>query len=137
MPNVFLDTNVLAYQFDGADPVKQSRAREVVTSADHVYFVSTQVLLELFVVLTRKLQPAVPHASAAKVVRNLSQLAIVPADSRRVLRAIETAGQHPMSVWDAMIVEAAAEAACDELWSEDLRHGSTVRGVRVVNPLRG
>ena len=54
--------------------------------------------------------------------------------SRLVLRAIDTAGQHRVSVWDAMVIEAAAEAACDQLWSEDLAHGRTVRGVRVVNP---
>lgn len=134
MANVFLDTNVLAYQFDGADPAKQSRAREVVRSDDHVYFASTQVMLELFVVLTRKLRPAVARPAAARVVRELSRLTIVPADSSLVLRAIDTAGQHRMSVWDAMVIEAAAEAACDRLWSEDLAHGRTVRGVRVVNP---
>ncbi|MGB8380078.1 MAG: PIN domain-containing protein [Dermatophilaceae bacterium] len=136
MTNVFLDTNVLAYQFDGADRAKQARAGQVVTQADCVFFASTQVLLELFVVLTRKLRPTLPHAAAARVVRELSRLTVVPADSQLVLRAVDTAGQHRISVWDAMIIEAAAEAACDELWSEDLAHGS-VRGIRVVNPFAG
>ena len=33
-----------------------------------------------------------------------------------------------------MIVEAAAEVGCAELWSEDLAAGTLLKGVRVVNP---
>ena len=36
--------------------------------------------------------------------------------------------------WDAMIVLAAAESACDVLWTEDLNDGQVLRGVRIRNP---
>lgn len=51
----FLDTNVLAYQFGDGSPEKQVRAREkfVAETADAV--ISTQVMIELHAVLTRKL----------------------------------------------------------------------------------
>jgi len=38
------------------------------------------------------------------------------------------------AVLDALILEAAVEGGCGELWTEDLDDGSTLRGIRIVNP---
>jgi len=134
---VFLDTNVLAYQFDSGEPEKQESAHRLLDDSAHVFVVSTQVLLELFVVITRKLQPAVPPAEAHQVVTTLARLPVVAADARLVLKATSTSVLHQLSVWDAMIVEAAAEAGCAELWTEDLAAGVELRGMTIVNPLTG
>jgi predicted nucleic acid-binding protein len=130
----FLDTNVLAYQFDRRQPNKQSRAREVLVrhAADAV--ISTQVLLELHVVLTRKLGRT--RAQAARVL-DAVELTVIPADAGLVRRAAHTAHQHQLSIFDAMVLEAAALAGCDELLTEDLADGSTLRGVSIVNPFAG
>ena len=40
------------------------------------------------------------------------------------------------SYWDSLIIAAALESGCTELWSEDLQHGRVVEGrLRIVNPL--
>jgi predicted nucleic acid-binding protein len=132
---VFVDTNLLAYQFDASEPDKQKRARDVLSTTDHTLVISTQVLLELFVVITRKLAPPLPHQAATQVVEDLSRLWVVSTDSRLVQRAVATSGRHQLSIWDSLIVEAAADAGCDVVWTEDLATGSTIRGVTVVNPL--
>lgn len=128
---VFLDTNILAYQFDGRDPHKQARARELVMAGTLDRRISTQVLLELHAVLTRKLGH--DRARAEEVLRAVD-FPTVRADRSLVLAAAATAAADQLSVFDALIVEAAARAGCDELWTEDLTHGQTLRGVRVVNP---
>lgn len=135
MSDVLIDTNILVYRFDDAEPVKQARARALLQSTDHRFHLSTQVLLELFTVLTRKLSPPVPAAEARSLLGAMTRFAIVPADGPLVLRAARTADEHQLSIWDAMIVEAAVVAGCDEVWSEDLATGATLRGVRIVNPL--
>ncbi len=135
MSRVFLDTNVLAYQFDASEPAKQAQVRALLPDSPHTFVVSTQVLLELFVVVTRKLRPVVAHDAAYRIITNLARLPVVAADARLVLRASATSARHQLSVWDAMIVEAAAEAGCDEVWTEDLAAGSELRGVAIVNPL--
>ena len=43
---------------------------------------------------------------------------------------------HCLSLWDALIVRAAAEARCNRILSEDLQDGTNVKGVRVDNPFR-
>ncbi|MGC5248498.1 hypothetical protein ACPXB3_16425 [Gordonia sp. DT219] len=52
---VFLDTNLIAYQFDDSFPDKQSRARDLFGANATNAVVSTQVLIELHSVLTRQL----------------------------------------------------------------------------------
>lgn len=135
MSRVFLDTNLLAYQFDRSEPEKREAALDAVRGADHSFIVSTQVLLELYVVLTRKLRPPLPHDEASDAIDALARLPVVSADDFLVRRAVATVAAHQLSVWDAMIIEAAAQAGCEEVWTEDLAAGSTIRGVSVVNPL--
>jgi predicted nucleic acid-binding protein len=36
--------------------------------------------------------------------------------------------------WDATIIAAAVELGCSTLYSEDLNHGQSYDGVKVVNP---
>lgn len=133
MPKVFVDTNVLAYRLDGREPEKRAQARHRMTEA-HTFILSTQVLLELYSVLTRKFQPSLSPSQARGVLAELAALPVVPADADLVMRATLLTQGRQVSIWDAMIVEAAAEAGCDELWSEDLISGVELRGVRVVNP---
>jgi predicted nucleic acid-binding protein len=137
MSRVFLDTNILAYDLDAGTPDKQRRAREVLADPTHEFVISTQVLLELYVVLTRKLRPALPEAAAAEVIGSLCRLPVVGTDAELVQRAIALSARHQLSVWDAMVVTAAREAGCEELWTEDLATGAELRGVRIVNPLEG
>ena len=103
----------------------------------HTFIVSTQVLLELYSVLTRTFDPGLTAVQARAVLAEAATLPVVPADADLVMRATLTAQGHQLSIWDAMIVEAAAEAGCDELWTEDLAAGIELRGVRVVNPFTG
>ncbi len=57
---VFLDTNILVYLFDTDTPVKQRRARQLLSSQtlQARLMLSTQVLQEFYVSVTRKLVSA-------------------------------------------------------------------------------
>jgi len=39
-----------------------------------------------------------------------------------------------LSLWDALIIEAASRAGCERVLSEDLDTGQLIRGVRIVSP---
>lgn len=130
----FVDTNVLVYLFDDDEPVKQARARELLVAGEHHLVLSTQVLGELFVTVTRKLARPLAGDVAADVVAALAELTVVPTDLALVLAALETSRVAQLSYWDALIVEAAASAGCDRVLTEDLAGGSTIRGVLIDNP---
>ena len=48
--------------------------------------------------------------------------------------AIDLATDHSLQIWDALIINVAAEAGCTLLLSEDIQPGFAWRGVTVANP---
>src|SRR6266550_4602017 len=51
-----------------------------------------------------------------------------------MLGAADLATDHRLSIWDAVILSAAAEAGCRLLLSEDLQEGFTWKEVTFINP---
>jgi predicted nucleic acid-binding protein len=135
----FFDTNVLVYLFDADSPDKQSRAREALQQALErgAVVVSTQVLQEFFVTVTRKLARPLPAGEAEAALRRLMALSVVQIDPDLILAAAVSSRRDRISFWDALILAAASAAGCDEVLSEDLQHGRSFGRVRVANPLRG
>ncbi len=129
----FLDTNVVVYAFDGAEPAKQRTALAVLESDDRLV-VSTQVLLEAWWTLTRKLAAPLSEDQATAVVDELCRLPVVQTDSELVKRAIRTSCHFRIALWDGLTVEAARAAGCRRILSEDLQQGQDFAGVVVENP---
>lgn len=127
----FVDTNVLAYAYDADSGDKGERAREVLADIDGAV-VSTQVVLELFAVLTRKL--GLTRDAAEEATESLMELEVVATDARLVREGLRISRDHDISHWDAMIIAAAAASGCEVLLTEDLNDGQVIEGVRVVNP---
>ena len=73
---VFVDTNVLVYLFDGDAPTKQRKARQVLQEegAENRVVISTQVLLEFYVTVTRKLGKPLAPAEAEAAARGCERL---------------------------------------------------------------
>lgn len=132
---VFVDTNVWVYAVDAADPVRRERALAVtapVSGRDLV--VSTQVLVEFYAVVTRKLALPLPPESAEAMVRELAGLPVVAVDGSLVASAIAGSRLWQVSIWDALILRAAEVAGCRRVLSEDLADGATYGSVVVENP---
>ena len=133
----FVDTNVLVYAVDEGEPAKRDRARAVLTSAEPDDLVlSTQVLSEFYVVVTRKLTKPMRSSDAAAAVRELAKLPVVPTDAALVVDAVELSGSAGISLWDALVVQAAVAAGCTRILTEDLADDTEIAGVRIENPLR-
>lgn len=135
----FLDTNVLVYLFDTGSPSKQAAAREIFERQgfDLELFLSTQVLQEFFVNITRKLSPPLSAEEALGALTDLAELPTVQVDIPLILAGARLSQKHRVSFWDGLILEAAASSGCSIVFTEDLQDGWEVRGVRVENPFRG
>jgi predicted nucleic acid-binding protein len=132
----FFDTNILVYLFD-ADAGEKKEAASVLfqqESAAGRALLSTQVLQEFYVVVTRKLQePLEPHA-AEDIVRDLSCLPVVTINSDSVLSAIGRCRKMVLSFWDALIIETALVGGASRIITEDLQHGQVIDGLQIENP---
>jgi len=127
----FVDTNVVVYALDASDAAKQVRAQRLLDERPRPR-TSPQVLRELYSVSVRKLGMSPDDAHAT--VEALSPTVAVVEDVGLVLAAIASVRRWQISIWDALIVEAARAAGCARLLSEDLQAGMDFDGVVVENP---
>lgn len=133
-PRVFLDSNILIYSEDRRYPEKQQTALSLIQShrADRTGVLSLQVLQEYFRIATRKL--GLDAAIARKKVEIFARLHLVEPVLSDVFAAIDLHRLHQISYWDALIVHCANKSGCQVVLTEDLSHGQTINGVRIVNP---
>ena len=131
---IALDTNVLIYACDKADPRRQQIALDLVSNtADAV--ILWQVAGE-FIAASRKLERQ--GFTAAEAWARLSEfLAVCPLvtpSGHAVLdRAKNLHLAHQVSFWDAMILAACLDSGVHRLVSEDIP-GGEITGISVVNP---
>jgi len=135
---VFFDTNILVYLFDAGTPARQRQARSLLdkhTRAGET-LLSTQVLQEFYVAVTRKLSAVLEPDVAYEAVKELAVMPTVRVDTLLILSAIQLSRQHQLSFWDALIIRSALEGGASVLYSEDLQHGQVFETLTVENPLR-
>ena len=135
MSKIFLDTNILAYTMDQADPSRKKNAQNLLRSIvdeEHYGVISTQVLQESYVASTRKLGLGPIQVKA--IIHTFENLEIVTITSDLIHNAIDCSIISRLSFWDALIIIAAESAHCERIWTEDLDDGQVIQGVRVENP---
>ena len=134
----FVDTNVLVYAHDEDGGAKAPRAQALLGELweSGSGCVSVQVLQEFFVTTTRKLRRPLTPDAAAEYVDDFSRWTLHSPDREDLLAAIAIARRHRLSLWDAMIVRSASRLGCRVLWTEDLKDGAVLEGVRVRNPFK-
>jgi predicted nucleic acid-binding protein len=132
----FVDSNVLVYAVSDDEPEKQSRAREIVARGftEGCFAISTQVMLEVYVNVTQKAKIGLPPRDAFEYVRAFVEWPVVEMTPELVLAALGLAQRSRISPWDAAILEAARQAGCKTVLSEDLAAGGVYGGVTVENP---
>lgn len=133
---VFVDTNVLVYRHDSADPVKQARAEDWISflAQQRLARISFQVIQELYATLTRKLDPGFSAGESRDIARDLAVWEPEAIRFDTLERAWIAQQRHDLSWWDALILAAAQALGCGTLLSEDFTHGRSYGEVRVVNP---
>jgi predicted nucleic acid-binding protein len=130
----FFDTNILVYAQDPVEAAKHTLARALIEEAieDESFVVSTQVLMEFYATTVRR--RLLGPAQALELVRHWSRLDTVPHTADLVVRGLELHQAHSLSLWDGLIVQAALDARCGILLSEDLQHGRRFGDLIVSNP---
>jgi predicted nucleic acid-binding protein len=135
---VFIDTNIWAYRFDQREFEKRTRIEQWLrfVAESHEIVISTQVMIELRAVLTRKLVPPLCSEDTREALQALAYFEVVPAGANLILDAHILAETQQLSWFDALIAEAAIRSGCRFLCSEDFGHGRRIGTVEVRNPFQ-
>ena len=133
---LFVDTDLLVYARDSSDRSKHARATawmaHLWTSGDGR--VSTQVLHEYYVAVTRKLRPGLNRDVARSDVEDLMTWNPSPMDGRTLAVGFAVEERFGLSFWDSLVVASAQIAGCERLLTEDLQDGAVYDSVTVTNP---
>jgi len=133
---IFIDTNILVYAFDSSEKEKQNIAQSLLNKEGTTgeISLSTQVLQEFFVIVTRKLKEPLSIDDASKTIQYFSVYPLVQINPNLILKAIDRHQNESFSFWDALIVEAALQANCKILLSEDMQNERQIGKLKIVNP---
>lgn len=127
-----LDTNILVYAEGVNDAEKRKKAWDLLERLPDDAVIPVQALGELFQVLVRKAGRT--PAEARLAVSRWSYAFPVIETSASILLAAADLATRQLSLWDAVILSAAAEAGCRLLLTEDMQEGFVWRDVMIVNP---
>jgi predicted nucleic acid-binding protein len=133
----FIDTGVLLYSISRDRDEAQKRDRAVTLLQADDLALSIQVLQEFYVQATHGSRPdALPHDLAAGLVRAWMRFPVQEITPRLHEAALEIEAAHGLPYWDSTVIAAAQALGCQEIHSEELRHGQQIGGVTIVNPFR-
>lgn len=130
-----LDTNVLVYAFTARSSASQDRrtavAEEILAEGG---MVSVQVLTEFSDVMARKHGKSWPMI--AEMLESIELLCgtAIPLEAETHKTAVALSLRYDFRIYDSMILAAALDASCDLVYTEDLRHGQIIEGLKIVNP---
>jgi predicted nucleic acid-binding protein len=133
---VFVDTNILVYAYDDDAGSKRQVARELLMQlwTERCGVLSTQILQEMYVTLTRKLRKPMTRAAARRLVGLYGRWHVREIRVADLQLASEIEESYQLSFWDGLVIASATSLGALEVASEDMQHGQQIGSVRIVNP---
>lgn len=128
----FLDTNILLYAVSSAKSEQNKRAKARELLAMEGGGLSVQVQAEFYVNATGKFK--LPHDKVVGILESLDSYPVLALTEAVFWAALQLKERYQLSYWDSAIIAAALELGCHTVYSEDLNHGQSYAGVRVINP---
>ena len=138
MSSVFIDTNVLVYAFDADSGLKFERAQSILKDCwnNQTGILSTQVLEEFYVTVTKKLPSKMDKQSARNIVQVYKAWSAQPITPDDIIDASEFEEQNQLSFWDSLIITVAQKTGAETLYSEDMQDGQKFGSLTIVNPFK-
>ena len=133
---VFLDTNILIYAHDIAAGRKHDVAVSIIEKIweEETGIISTQVIQEFYVNVTRKIPNPITPVQARGIIINYFSWQVEAIEPHTILAASEIEEKHVLSFWDSLIIATASQSNTRKILTEDLNHGQTIEGVLIENP---
>jgi len=131
----FLDTNIFVYCFDPDHPLKQQRAKELISESD--WFVSWQVVQEFASVSLHKFKVPLQKEDLQDylALRLWPKCRVFPTEAI-FAKALSIQEKFGFRFYDSLIVASALAGGAAVLFSEDMQHGQKIGSLQILNPFR-
>jgi predicted nucleic acid-binding protein len=133
---VFLDTNILIYAHDIDADIKHDVALSILKTIweEETGIISTQVIQEFYVNVTRKIPNPIAPVQARGIILNYFSWQVEAVEPHTILSASEIEEKYILSFWDSLIIATASQSEAVKILTEDLNHGQIIEGVLIENP---
>ncbi|MGF6604804.1 putative nucleic acid-binding protein [Paraburkholderia sp. GAS448] len=130
-----VDSNVIAYLFS-SDTAKADRAEAAVVQGNPKPVISTQVMNEVTLVMSRKMGLSWPEINT--LLGDVEEFCeIVPLTLEVHRQARHIAEHYGFRFYDSCIIAFALLEDCEVFYSEDMQHGQVIFDrLTVINPFR-
>lgn len=134
MTKLLIDTNIWIYLYAKHPSDKYKKSRTLIQNEFTNILLSTQILGELYHVLTKK-KLRTPHEASAIILETIHHFHITEIDSSKVVQALSLHSKYGYSYWDSLILATALLNRCERIYSEDMQHGQIIEGqLQIINP---
>lgn len=137
MADILIDTNVLVYAHDRGEFVKQQQAIRALEALQLAGTgrLTAQVLAEFFRVVTKSARLLLTIEQARQQLGHLARTwPVLDVTPLVVLEAARGVQDHQLSYYDAQVWATARLNQIPVIFSEDFTSGTSLEGVRFVNP---
>jgi predicted nucleic acid-binding protein len=132
--NYFLDTNILVYAFDNADPTKQKLALDLIADSKP-WQISWQIIQEFCNTALHNRKCQVPANTLDSLVDLLlSPHCTVFPDPSLWQSALRIQTETQYRFYDSLVVASALRSGAPILYSEDLQDGRIIGDMEIRNP---
>ena len=133
---IFVDTNILIYAHDMDAGAKHDVAISIIEKIweEKTGIISTQVIQEFYVNITRKIPNPITPVLARGIILNYFSWHLEAIEPNTILLASEIEERHVLSFWDSLIVATASQSNAGKILTKDLNHGQIIEGVFIENP---
>lgn len=130
-----IDTNLWVYLYAKNPDNKYRKVRELIDNHFDSIIISTQILGELYNVLTKK--KLIDQEAAKQIIlENSLNFQVVEIDLIKVVTALDINSRYGYSYWDSLVIATALNYDCSIIYSEDMQHNQFIENkTRIVNPL--
>jgi predicted nucleic acid-binding protein len=132
----FVDTNVLIYAHDVDAGRKHETAKALLRNlwTERTGLLSTQVLQEFYVNVTRKIRKPLTKPQARSIIDTYAPWCADGITTADIKAAFQIEDQARIGFWDALIIAVAARGGARRVFTEDLNSGQVIAGVTIHNP---
>lgn len=126
-----IDSNVLIYAFGNQDDLKKRIAKKILANCNKI---SLQAVNETIYVLHRKFNFTIVELD--KIIQFFNvKFQVKSIDIVTLNKAMMVMEKYNYSFWDSMMLAAALENKCSELYSEDMQNNQIIEGtLKIINP---
>ncbi|MCZ8343564.1 MAG: PIN domain-containing protein [Leptospira sp.] len=135
---IFLDTNIILYQFS-SDIQKKNMSVDTLDKAmqSSNYTISYQVIQEFSNVALNKIKGYFSINELKTYIKDiLVPLCKFYPDPNFYLNSLKIKEKYKFSYYDSLIINAALELKCSKLFSEDLKANQKIEKLEIINPYK-